>query len=61
MSFKLYLGGFLILIVGVAWGMIKAGISPPWVIISGIVLLGLGVLSGVSRTRSKDLSKDPDT
>ncbi|MFN2316647.1 MAG: hypothetical protein ABR551_09970 [Gemmatimonadales bacterium] len=60
MSFMLYLGGFLIVIIGVGWGMIRAGISPPWVIIAGIILLGLGILSGVARTRSKDLPSDPD-
>lgn len=61
MSFMLYVGGFLVVIAGVVWGLIRAGVSSTWVIITGLILLGLGILSGVSRTRSKDLPKDPNT
>jgi uncharacterized membrane protein YjjP (DUF1212 family) len=59
MSFMLYVAGFLIVIGGVAWGLIKAGMSTTWVIIACIILLGVGVLTGVSRTRSRDLPKAP--
>lgn len=59
MSFGLYFLGFLIVIGGVAWGMIRAGLPTVWVIITCIILLGLGILSGVSHTRSKDLPKPP--
>jgi hypothetical protein len=59
MSFMLYVAGFLIVIGGVAWGLVKAGMSPTWVIITAIILLGIGVLTGVSRTRSRDLPKAP--
>lgn len=54
MSFALYLLGFVILIAGVAWGMSTAGIAPLYIGIACVILLGLGVVSGVSRTRSKD-------
>jgi hypothetical protein len=59
MSFGLYVVGFLIVIGGVAWGMIRAGLPTVWVIIAAIILFGLGILSGVARTRSRDLPKDP--
>jgi hypothetical protein len=60
MSFMLYVGGFLIVIAGVAWGMVQAGVSTTWVVITGLILFGFGILSGVSRTRTKDIPKDPN-
>lgn len=60
MSFNLYVAGFLIVIIGVAWGLILAGVPTNWVIIASIVLFGIGILTGVSHTRSRDLPKDPD-
>jgi hypothetical protein len=54
MSFALYIIGFLILIAGVAWGMITAGVPQLYVIITSVILFGLGILTGASRTRAKD-------
>lgn len=54
MSFALYLVGFAVLIGGIAWGLIMAGVPQIWVIVSAVILLGLGIVSGVSKTRMKD-------
>jgi len=54
MSFALYLVGFVIVIAGVAWAMTTAGIGSLYIGIASVILLGLGILTGVSRTRSKD-------
>ena len=54
MSFALYLLGFVILIGGVAWGMSVAGVSTTWVLITSVILLGIGVLTAVVNERSKD-------
>ena len=54
MSFALYLLGFVLVIVGIAWGMSTAGIGPLYIGIVSVILLGLGILTGVSKTRSKD-------
>ena len=54
MSFSLYLLGFVILIGGVAWGLIVAGIPSLYVGIACVILLGIGILTGVTRTRPKD-------
>ena len=54
MSFALYIIGFLLVIAGVAWGMSTAGISTVYIAITCVILLGLGILTGVSKTRSKD-------
>jgi hypothetical protein len=56
-SFALFLIGSLVLIGGVAWALIAAGVPTLYVVIASIILLGIGILSGVSRTRSKDQPK----
>jgi hypothetical protein len=56
MSFALYFLGSLILIGGVAWALITAGVRPLYVVIACVIMLGLGILTGVTRTRSKDRS-----
>jgi hypothetical protein len=58
-AFALYLIGSVIVIGGVAWALIVAGVPTLYVVIASIILLGLGILSGVSRTRSKDQPKGP--
>ncbi len=54
MSFGLYLMGFVILIAGVAWGLSVAGIPPVYIAIACVIMLGVGILTGVTRTRPKD-------
>jgi hypothetical protein len=54
MSFAIYLIGFLVVIGGVAWGLITVGVSTVFVMILSVILLGLGILSAVTQTRSKD-------
>jgi hypothetical protein len=54
MSFAIYLVGFIILLAGVIWGMSVAGLPPIWIGVVALILLGLGVITGVSQTRSKD-------
>ena len=54
MSFGLYLLGFVIFITGLAFAAARLGISNYWIGIGIVILLGLGILTGVSRTRQKD-------
>ena len=42
--------GFLILIGGLAWAAITAGAPELYVMIGSVILLGLGIVTGVSRT-----------
>jgi len=56
-SFGLFIVGFLVVIGGVAWGLVVAGVPTTWVIIASIILFGIGILTGVSRTRTRDVSK----
>ena len=50
MRFVIYMIGFLILIGGLAWAAIVAGAPSLYVIIGAVILLGLGIITGVSRT-----------
>lgn len=56
MSFALYLGGFVILIGGVAWALIAAGVRPLYVIITAVILAGIGMIKAVTHTRNRDPS-----
>jgi hypothetical protein len=58
MSFALYMIGFLIFIAGVAWAAVVAGVPQLYIIIGAVILLGIGILTAVSRTRSKDPPAD---
>lgn len=52
MRFFAYILGFLILIGGLAWGAIELGAPQLWVIIGSMILLGIGIITGASRTRA---------
>jgi hypothetical protein len=56
MSFALYLLGFLVLMGGIAWALVTAGLPQIWIIIICVILAGIGILTGVTRTRGKDPS-----
>jgi predicted signal transduction protein with EAL and GGDEF domain len=53
-SFGMYIVGFLILTAGLALAAFLLGAPPMWIGVGVIVLLGIGILSGVSRTRRRD-------
>ncbi len=56
MSFALYLLGFALVTGGIAWGLVTAGVPGLYVAIACVILVGLGIISGVSKTRAKDAS-----
>jgi len=51
MRFFAYIFGTLILIGGLAWGAIELGAPQLWVTIGALIFLGLGIITGASRTR----------
>ena len=53
-SFVLYLFGFVILSAGLLFGASILGVSNQWIAVMGLVLLGLGVIMGVAKTRRRD-------
>ena len=56
MSFGLYLIGFVVLIGGLIYGATLMHMPSHWIAVFTIVLLGLGIVTGVKNTRSKDSS-----
>jgi hypothetical protein len=54
MSFGLYALGFAIVIGGLIYGAHLLHMPAHWIVVGAVVLLGLGILSGVKATRQKD-------
>ena len=56
MSFGIYIIGFLILVGGLIYGAVLMHMAPHWIAVGAIVLIGLGVVTGVKNTRQRDPS-----
>ena len=54
MSFGIYAIGFAILIGGLVYAAHLIHMPAPWIVVGAIVLLGVGILTGVKATRQKD-------
>lgn len=57
MSFGIYAIGFAILIGGLAYDAHLVHMPTHWIVMGAVVLLGIGILSGVKATRQKDSSQ----
>jgi len=56
MSFALYIIGFIVLIAGLAIGANLMHVEPRWIGVGVVVLIGLGIVLGVTSTRQRDPS-----
>jgi len=56
MSFGMYLVGFIFLIIGLAVGAHLMHVPPMWIGVGVLVLIGLGIMMGVTTTRQRDPS-----
>jgi len=54
MSFGISSIGFIFVIGGLTYGAYLMHIPARWIVVGAIVLLGLGILTGVKATRQKD-------
>ena len=54
MSFALYIIGYLIVIGGLTYGAVLMHVPAHWIVVGAIVMAGLGIVTGVKATRSKD-------
>jgi hypothetical protein len=54
MSFGIYAAGFAIMIAGLAYAAHLVRMPTHWIVVGAIVLIGLGILSGVKATRQRD-------
>ena len=55
-SLAIFIVGFIVVIGGLAYGASMAGMSPQWIAVGAIVLAGIGIVMGVTKTRTKDVS-----
>jgi hypothetical protein len=57
MSFGLYSAGFAIVIVGLAYAAHLVHMPLHWIAVGAVVMIGMGILSGVKATRPKDSAR----
>jgi uncharacterized membrane protein len=53
-KFSIFLIGYLIFVCGVAFALDSFGLSSRWVFISVLILIGVGVAAGATRTKRDD-------
>jgi hypothetical protein len=58
-SFIVYLIGYILMIAGVAYGMIQADVPQTWVTVVVLVLAGAGLIYAFSRSQ-RDKAMDPE-
>jgi hypothetical protein len=57
MSFGIYMIGFIIVIIGLSIGAHMMHVPPAWIGVGVLVMVGFGLLSGVTHTRRRDPSE----
>lgn len=57
MSFGLYAAGFAIMIAGLAYAAHLVHIPLQWIAVGAVIMIGVGILSGVKATRQRDSTK----
>jgi hypothetical protein len=58
-SFSTYLIGFIVLIIGLAVAAYLVGVPQMWIGVGVIVMIGIAILTGTSRTKTKDPPANP--
>ena len=53
-NLAIYLIGMILVVAGLAYAAHLVGISQTWILIGVLVMLGLGVMGGVSKTRQRE-------
>ena len=54
MSFALYLFGILVVLSGAIYGAVLLNVPVQWIVVGSIIIAGIGILSAVAQTRSRD-------
>jgi NADH:ubiquinone oxidoreductase subunit 6 (subunit J) len=55
-NFVVYLIGTLLVVAGLAYGASRLGVSQVWIIAGALVVIGIGVMGGIVKTRQKEPS-----
>ena len=53
-NFFIYMLGVIVVVAGLAYGLSVAGLSPVWIGVGAAVVLGLGIMGAIVKTRQKD-------
>jgi hypothetical protein len=53
-NMMVYLIGTLFVVGGLAYGADRLGISHVWIIAGALVIIGIGLMGGIVKTRQKD-------
>jgi hypothetical protein len=53
-SFSLFTVGYVIVVIGLAYAAYLVNVPREWIIVGLLVLAGLGVMKGVSKTKPRD-------
>jgi hypothetical protein len=53
-NFIVYLIGTLFVVAGLAYGASRLGISSVWIATGALVIIGIGLMGGIVKTRQKD-------
>ena len=57
MSFGIYLFGIVLMICGLVYGAMTLHMPAQWIVVTTLVLLGIGVVAAVKATRQRDPAK----
>ena len=49
-----YLLGTLLVVGGLGYGATRLGVSTTWIVVGSLVIIGLGLMGGITKTRQKD-------
>lgn len=55
-NFVIYLIGYIVMIVGVAYALNAAGLGQEWIIAAVLILSGLGITAALSRAKRGDVA-----
>lgn len=53
-AFTIYVLGFIVLLAGLGYGAYLLHVPHTWIAVGALVLIGFGIMSAVSRTKTKD-------
>ena len=54
MNMVIYMIGTLLVVAGLAYGANRLGIGHVWIVVGSLVIIGLGMMGGIVKTRQKD-------
>ena len=53
-AFMLYAVGFFVLLAGLIYAAYLVHVPQTWIVVGGLIVVGLGIMSAVSRTKRRD-------